>query len=311
MTIRFDDGVAIVTGAGQGLGRCYARDLAARGAKVLVNDLGGSLDGASSDASLAEKVVEEIRAEGGVALASTDSVSDRAGAANIVQTAVDAWGRVDILINNAGILRDKMFTRMNLDDFEAVVGVHLLGTVYVTRAAFPVMRKQSYGRIVMTTSAAGLFGNLGQANYAAAKLGVIGLMNALKIEGKKTNIRVNAVAPVADTRMGAKVYPDFFKRMIRPELVSAAVTYLASEDCATSGDILITAAGHFAKVQLVEGEGVTFGPEVEVTPESVAERYAEISDMSRAVHHATALDAMKSLFARVAPEDLAGAEADY
>ena len=311
MTIRFDDRVAIVTGAGQGLGRCYARELAARGAKVVVNDLGGSLDGASSDASLAEEVVAEIRAEGGEAVASTDSVSDRDGAAQMVQTAVGTWGRVDILINNAGILRDKMFTRMNLDDFEAVIGVHLLGTAFVTRAAFPVMRKQRYGRIVMTTSAAGLFGNLGQANYAAAKLGVIGLMNALKIEGKKTDIKVNAVAPVADTRMGSRVYPDFFKRMIRPELVSAAVTYLASEGCAASGDILITAAGHYAKVQLVEGEGVTFGPEADVTPETVAERYGEIADMSQAVPHETATDALKSLFVKIAPEDLKGAEADY
>ncbi len=309
--IRFDDRVAIVTGAGQGLGRCYARDLAARGAKVVVNDLGGSLDGASSDASLAEQVAEEIRADGGEALVSSDSVSDRAGAEAIVRAAVDAWGRVDVLINNAGILRDKIFTRMDLDDFEAVIGVHLLGTAYVTRAAFPVMRKQRYGRIVMTTSAAGLFGNLGQANYAAAKLGVIGLMNALKIEGKKTDIKVNAVAPVADTRMGSRVYPDFFKRMIRPELVSAAVTYLASEDCASSGDILITAAGHYAKVQLVEGEGVTFGPEADVTPESIAERYGDIVDMSRAVPHETAMDAMKSLFVKIAPDDLQGAESDY
>jgi NAD(P)-dependent dehydrogenase (short-subunit alcohol dehydrogenase family) len=311
MTIRFDDRVAIVTGAGQGLGRCYALDLAARGARVVVNDLGGSLDGASSDASLAAAVVDEIRAAGGQALASTDSVSDRAGAENIVRAAVDAWGRVDVLINNAGILRDKIFTRMDLDDFEAVVGVHLLGTAYVTRAAFPVMRKQSYGRIVMTTSAAGLFGNLGQANYAAAKLGVVGLMNTLKIEGRKTNIKVNAVAPVADTRMGAKVYPDFFKRMIRPELVSAAVTYLASEGCDASGDILITAAGYFAKVQLVEGQGVVFGPEADVSPEDVAARYGEITDMSQAVPHATATDALKSLFVKVAPEELAGAEADY
>ena len=256
-------------------------------------------------------MAEEIRAEGGEALVSTDSVSDRDSAANIIQTAVDAWGRVDVLINNAGILRDKIFTRMDLDDFEAVIGVHLLGTAYATRAAFPVMRKQRYGRIVMTTSAAGLFGNLGQANYAAAKLGVIGLMNALKIEGKKTDIKVNAVAPVADTRMGSRVYPDFFKRMIRPELVSAAVTYLASEDCASSGDILITAAGHYAKVQLVEGEGVTFGPEADVTPETVAERYGEIADMSQAVPHETAMDAMKSLFVKVAPDDLKGAEADY
>ncbi len=305
MTIRFDDRVAVVTGAGQGLGRSYALALAERGARVVVNDLGGSLAGDGRDASLAGAVVDEIRAAGGEAVASTDSVSDRAGAAAIVETALDAWGRVDVLINNAGILRDKMFTRMSLDDFEAVVGVHLLGAAYVTRAAFPVMRKQAYGRIVMTTSAAGLFGNLGQANYAAAKLGVVGLMNALKIEGRKTNVRVNAVAPVADTRMGAKVYPDFFKRMIRPELVAAAVCYLASEQCEASGDILVTAAGYFGKVQLVEGQGVVFGAGAEVTPETVAARYGEITDMSNAVAHDTAYDAMKSLFAKVAPEELA------
>ena len=305
MTIRFDDRVAVVTGAGQGLGRCYALDLAGRGAKVIVNDLGGGLDGAGSDASLAATVAAEIRGAGGEAAANVDSVSDRDGAASIVQSALDTYGRLDILINNAGILRDKMFTRMQLEDFEAVVDVHLLGAAYVTRAAFPVMRKQSYGRIVMTTSAAGLYGNLGQANYAAAKLGVVGLMNSLKIEGKKANIKVNTVAPVADTRMGAKVFPDFFKRMIRPEYVAAAVAYLASEACSTSGDILVTAAGYFAKVQLVEGEGVAFAPDAQVTPEMVAERYADISDMSRAVPHETAMDAMKSLFAKVAPEDLA------
>ncbi|MCP3958376.1 MAG: SDR family NAD(P)-dependent oxidoreductase [bacterium] len=304
MSIRFDDRVAIVTGAGQGLGRCYALYLAERGARVVINDLGGALDGAGSDASLADSVAAEIRAAGGGAVVSTDSVSDRDGAARIVQTALDTWGRADILINNAGILRDKMFTRMNMDDFEAVVAVHLLGTAYVTRAAFPVMRKQSYGRIVMTTSAAGLFGNLGQANYAAAKLGIVGLMNALKIEGKKTGVKVNAVAPVADTRMGARVYPDFFKRMIRPELVAAAVAYLASEQCQTSGDILVTAAGYFAKVQMVEAQGVTFEPDAEVTPEMVAERFGEITDMSAAVPHDTAMDAMKSLFAKVAPKDL-------
>lgn len=304
MTIRFDDRVAIVTGAGQGLGRCYAEQLASRGAKVVVNDLGGGLDGAGSDASLAETVASEIRAAGGEAVASVDSVSDRDGAERIVRTALDAYGRLDVLINNAGILRDKMFTRMALDDFDAVVDVHLSGAAYVTRAAFPVMRKQSYGRIVMTTSAAGLYGNLGQANYAAAKLGVVGLMNSLKIEGLKSNIRVNTIAPVADTRMGAKVFPDFFKVMIRPELVAAAVCYLASEGCESSGDILVTAAGYFAKVQLVEGEGVTFDSDADVTPEMVADRYDEITDMSRAIPHETAMDAMKSLFEKVAPEDL-------
>ncbi len=306
MTIRFDDRVAIVTGAGQGLGRTYALELAARGARVVVNDLGGALDGAGSDASLAAAVAEEIRAAGGEAVASTDSVSEREGARRIVETALETWGRVDVLINNAGILRDKIFTRMDLDDFEAVIGVHLLGAAYVTRAAFPVMRKQSYGRIVMTTSAAGLFGNLGQANYAAAKLGVVGLMNALKIEGKKRNILINAVSPIADTRMGAKVFPDFFKEMVQPELVAAAVTYLASEACTASGDILVTAAGHFSRVQVMEGAGVTFDADLEVTPEMVGERYDDIVDMSEPQPHDSALDSFKSLFVKVAPEELAG-----
>ncbi len=303
MTIRFDDRVAIVTGAGQGLGRCYAQHLAARGARVVVNDLGGGLDGSGSDSAPAEQVAAEIRAAGGEAVANFDSVSDRQGSANIVQAALDHFGRLDILVNNAGILRDKMFSRMSLDDFDAVVDVHLLGTAYVTRAAFPVMRKQSYGRIVMTTSAAGLYGNIGQANYAAAKLGVVGLMNSLKIEGIKTNVKVNTVAPVADTRMGAKVFPDFFKAMIRPELVAAAVAFLASEQCEASGDVLVTAGGYFAKAQLVEGKGVVFDTESEVTPEMVAARYGEISDMSQASPHRTAADAMKSLFAKVTSED--------
>lgn len=307
MTIRFDDRVAIVTGAGQGLGRCYAQYLAARGAKVVVNDLGGGLDGSGSDSGPAEQVAEEIRSAGGEAVANHDSVSDREGSARIVEAALDHYGRLDILINNAGILRDKIFSRMKLEDFEAVVDVHLLGAAFVTRAAFPVMRKQAYGRIVMTTSAAGLWGNLGQANYAAAKLGVVGLMNSLKIEGKKTNIRVNTVAPVADTRMGAKVFPDFFKAMIRPELVAAAVAYLASEQCEASGDVLVTAAGYFAKIQLVEGEGVAFDTDSEVTPEMVAARYDEITDMSQAVPHDTALDSLKSLFSKVAPQEVAKA----
>ncbi|MEM7584736.1 MAG: SDR family NAD(P)-dependent oxidoreductase [Acidobacteriota bacterium] len=307
MTIRFDDRVAIVTGAGQGLGRCYAQYLAARGAKVVVNDLGGGLDGSGSDRGPAEQVAEEIRSAGGEAVANHDSVSDREGSARIVEAALDHYGRLDILINNAGILRDKIFSRMKLEDFEAVVDVHLLGAAFVTRAAFPVMRKQAYGRIVMTTSAAGLWGNLGQANYAAAKLGVVGLMNSLKIEGKKTNIRVNTVAPVADTRMGAKVFPDFFKAMIRPELVAAAVAYLASEQCEASGDVLVTAAGYFAKIQLVEGEGVAFDTDSEVTPEMVAARYDEITDMSQAVPHDTALDSLKSLFSKVAPQEVAKA----
>ncbi len=303
MTLRFDDRVVIVTGAGQGIGKSHALFFASRGAKVVVNDLGGGLDGGGSDAAPAEQVVGEIRAAGGEAVASFASVADRAGAESIVATAVESFGKVDVLINNAGILRDKMFLKMPLEDFEAVLQVHLLGSAYVSKAAFPVMRKQRYGRIVMTTSAAGLYGNLGQANYAAAKLGLVGLMNSLKIEGKKSNILVNAVSPVADTRMGARVFPDFFKRMIRPELVTAAVAYLASEACTASGDVITAAAGYFAKAQIVESAGVVFEPQTEVTPELIAERYGEITDMSAAAPEPTAFDAMKKIFVKVTGEE--------
>ena len=302
MTIRFDDRVALVTGAGQGLGRSHALLLASRGAKVVVNDLGGSLDGSGTDGSAAQQVVDEIRAAGGEAVANTDSVAEPEGAAAIVQTALATWGRIDVVINNAGILRDKTFVKMGLDDFEEVVKVHLLGSVYVTKAAFPYLRKGSYGRIVMTTSAAGLYGNFGQTNYAAAKLGVVGLMNTLKIEGLKRNILVNTIAPVADTRMGAQVFPDNFKAMIRPELVSAAVAYLSSEQCTTTGDVIVAAAGYFAKAQIVESRGYAFEDTDAVTPEAVAEHWDGITAMEGAGPHDSALDSMKKLFVKVGGE---------
>lgn len=303
MTIRFDRRVAIVTGAGQGLGRCHALYLAARGAQVVVNDLGGHVDGSGTDTGPAEKVVEEIRQHGGEAVTSFENVAEPEGAARIVETAVATWGRLDILINNAGILRDKLFPRMSHEDFEAVVRVHLLGTMYVTRAAFPVLRKNGYGRIVMTTSAAGLYGNLGQANYSAAKLGIVGLMNTLKIEGLKRNILVNAVSPVADTRMGADVFPDYFKRMIRPELVSAAVAYLASDACTTSGDIISAGAGYYARARMMESPGIAFPPDQEVTPEMIAERFDDISDLKGATSLDSAFEALKKLHDLVSREE--------
>jgi NAD(P)-dependent dehydrogenase (short-subunit alcohol dehydrogenase family) len=301
MSIRFKDRVAIVTGAGQGLGRSHALFLASRGARVVVNDCGGGVDGAGSDDAPAAAVVEEIRAAGGEAVASVDSVAERDGARRIVETALDAFGTVDVLVNNAGILRDASFHEMSLDDFETVLSVHLLGTLYVTKAAFPIMVEKGYGRIVMTTSAAGLYGNPDQSNYAAAKLGIIGLMNVLKIEGRKHNVLVNAVSPVADTRMGAGVYPDYFKRLIRPELVTAAVAYLGSEECTTSGDVVTAAAGYYAKAQIVESTGFAFPPGEEVTPEMFAERYGEIADMSGARAHRSAMHSLKKIFTRVRP----------
>ncbi len=301
MTIRFDDRVAIVTGAGQGLGRSHALALAARGARVVVNDLGGGVDGAGRDNAPAAVVVEEIRAGGGEAVASCDSVGERDGAARIVEAAVDAFGTVDILVNNAGILRDSRFDAMSLDDFETVLRVHLLGSLYVTKAAFPILLEKGYGRVVMTTSAAGLYGNPEQSNYAAAKLGIVGLMNVLKIEGRKRNVLVNSVSPVADTRMGAGVYPDYFRQLIRPELVTAAVAYLASEECASSGDVITAAAGYYAKAQVVESAGFAFPPQAEVTPEMFAERYGEIADMSAARPNRSAMHALKKIFTKVRP----------
>ena len=299
MSIRFEDRVAVVTGAGQGLGRSHALFLAERGAKVVVNDIGGAVDGEGTDTTPAETVVEEIRAAGGEAIANFDNVAGRDSAANIVRSAIEEFGRVDILINNAGILRDSRFHEMSLDDFEQVLSVHLLGSLYVTREVFPHMLENSYGRIVMTTSAAGLWGNPDQANYAAAKLAVVGMMNALRIEGSKHNVLINAVSPVADTRMGAGVFPDYFKELVRPELVSAAVAYLCSEDCKSSGEILTAAAGFYAKAQVLESAGFAFPPGSDVTPEMIAEHYSEITDMSQAKPQRSAMHAFKKIFTKV------------
>ncbi|MDX5359749.1 MAG: SDR family oxidoreductase, partial [Alphaproteobacteria bacterium] len=230
MSIRFDGRVAIVTGAGGGLGRAHALAFAERGAKVVVNDLGGAVDGTGGSSDAAKAVVEEIRAAGGEAVANGSSVTDEAGVARLVQDAMDAYGRIDILVNNAGILRDKTFAKMTLADFRAVLDVHLMGAAICSHAVWPVMRDQGYGRIVMTTSTSGLYGNFGQANYGAGKMGQVGLMQTLKIEGEKYNIRVNAVAPVAATRMTEDLLPEDFLKLLQPERVSPAVLYLASDD---------------------------------------------------------------------------------
>jgi len=287
--IRFDGRVAIVTGAGGGLGRAHALLLAARGASVVVNDLGGSLNGAGGDTAAASQVVREIEAAGGRALASFDDIATPAGAQRLVDAAAQAFGRVDILINNAGILRDKTLVKMEPADFEAVVRVHLLGSAWCSRAVLPLMQQQQYGRIVMTTSAAGLYGNFGQSNYGAAKLAVVGLMNSLKLEAEKFGIRVNTVAPVALTRM-TEGLP--FARMLEeatPERVAAGVAYLASEQCDASGIVLAAGAGYFSTVRIVEGLGVHL-PTEDIHPEAVAARWSEISaeDGARPFAHAGA-----------------------
>lgn len=207
MAINFDGKVAIITGAGAGLGRAHALGFAKSGAKVVVNDLGGALDGTGGSSEAADKVVAEIKAAGGEAIANGASVSDRAGAESIIKDALNAFGRVDVVVNNAGILRDRSFKKVTLDDFQTVIDVHLMGSVYVTKAAWPVMEEQQYGRVIMTTSSTGLFGNFGQTNYGAAKLGVVGLMNTLKLEGGKKNIKVNTIAPTSATRMTENLMP--------------------------------------------------------------------------------------------------------
>lgn len=277
MTVSFADQVAIVTGAGGGLGRCHALELARRGAKVVVNDLGGAMDGSGGSSAAAEAVVAEIAAMGGDTLANGGSVSDRAGAQSMVDDAMNAWGRVDVLINNAGILRDKSFSKMTLDDFDMVVNVHLLGAAYCSHAVWPIMREQNYGRILMTTSPTGLYGNFGQTNYGAAKLGQVGLMNSLKIEGAKNNIHTNTIAPVAATRMTENLMPEEVLEKLGPELVTPAALFLVSSD-APNGVILQAQGGTFSLAGVFENDGVNIG--VDATVEDIAANYESIVDMS-------------------------------
>jgi NAD(P)-dependent dehydrogenase (short-subunit alcohol dehydrogenase family) len=279
MSYSFEGKVAIVTGAGGGLGRCHALELAKRGARVLVNDLGGAMDGTGGSSEAANGVVAEIKAAGGEAIANGGSVADRQGAASMVQDAMKAWGRVDILINNAGILRDKSFAKMEMEDFQLVLDVHLIGSVNVTKEVWPIMREQNYGRIVMTTSPSGLYGNFGQTNYGAAKLGLVGFMNTLKIEGAKNNVHTNAVAPVAATRMTENLIPEGVQKALGPELVTPAVVYLCTED-APNGVILQAQGGRFSVACVVENAGVDLG--VDATVEDIAEHYGQIADLTGA-----------------------------
>lgn len=279
MSINFEGKVAIVTGAGGGLGRCHALELAKRGARVVVNDLGGAVDGSGGNSAAAESVVEEIRAAGGEAIANGGSVSDEQGVQSMVQAAMDQWGRIDILINNAGILRDRSFAKMDLQDFRTVIEVHLMGSVMATKAVWPIMREQGYGRIVMTTSPSGLYGNFGQTNYGAAKLGLVGFMNTLKIEGAKNNIHTNAIAPVAMTRMTEGLIPEEAGKQMGPELITPGVVYLCTED-APNGVILQAAGGNFSAAFIVENQGVNLGQDVSV--EDVAESWDKITDMAGA-----------------------------
>jgi NAD(P)-dependent dehydrogenase (short-subunit alcohol dehydrogenase family) len=282
MTIRYDDRVAIVTGAGAGLGRSHALLLASRGAKVVVNDPGGAVDGRGGQHAAADHVVAEIKAAGGEAVANYDSVADAAAAQRIIDTAMSHWGRLDILVNNAGVLRDKAFNNMELADYEFVNQVHHFGTVYCTKAAWPVMRAQKYGRIVVTTSGSGTVGNFGQANYGAAKMAVNGLINVLRFEGAKYNIRINAISPSALTRMTESLLPPDIAPYMKPELVSPAVAWLCSEECDQNGEIIAATAGGYARVQYFVTEGVQFDPEQPVTVEMIADSIDRIRDLGTA-----------------------------
>ena len=274
--IRFDGKVAIVTGAGGGLGRQHALELARRGAKVVVNDLGGSVDGSGGSSAAADAVVAEIKAAGGEAISNGSSVTDDAGVALMIKQAMDTWGRIDILIANAGILRDKSFSKMEMADFELVVNVHLMGTVKPVKAVWEIMREQNYGRIVVTTSSSGMYGNFGQSNYGAAKLGIIGFMNTIKLEGQKNNIHINAISPVAATRMTENLMPAEVLERLKPEYVTPGVVYLASEE-APNGAILTAGAGAFALSRIYETEGVYLG-EGGLSVEEVRDNWAKIAD---------------------------------
>ena len=280
MTIRFDDRVAIVTGAGGGIGKEHALELARRGAKVVVNDLGGTVDGSgASDA--ANEVVDIIQSEGGDAMANGASVTDLEAVKDMVSQTMEKWGRIDVLVNNAGILRDKSFHKVTLEDFNLVMDVHFQGSLNCTHTIFPIMREQEYGRIVFTSSSSGVFGNFGQTNYGSAKMAMVGLMNTLKIEGQGKNVYTNSITPVAYTRMTEGLIPEDFGKNLQPEFVTPAVIYLSSEN-APNGAIMAAGAGVFSRIFIHETMGVSLGMAEDMTPENIEANWDKISDMSDA-----------------------------
>jgi len=297
--MRFDGRVCIITGAGGGLGRSHALELARRGAKILVNDLGGSVDGSGASSSAAQRVVDEITAFGGQAAANHDSVATPEGGQAIVQAALSAFGRVDVLVNNAGILRDKAFHKMDRAMIDAVIDVHLKGALYVGQPAFRVMREQGYGRIISTSSASGLFGNFGQANYGAAKAGLAGLTRVLALEGAGHGIKVNAIAPIASTRMTEDILGELATK-VSPESVSPIVAYLAHEDCSVNGNIYSVAGGRVARIVVVETPGVVLP---EITAESFRDHLSVIEQAGeRGYYQPDSLDDETTIIAKALAE---------
>ncbi len=302
--IRFDGRVAVITGAGGGLGRVYALELAKRGAKIVVNDLGGARDGSGEgSATPAQKVVEEIRALGGEAVANYDNVATPAGGAAIVKAALDAFGTVDILINNAGILRDKSILKMEPETWKAVLDVHLQGAYHVTKPAFAVMKEKGYGRIVMTTSAAGLYGNFGQTNYSAAKMALVGFMNTLKLEGAKYDVKVNTVAPVAASRLMADIIPPDLLEKMKPEFVAPLVLFLASEKCPVTGRIYNAGVGFYNRAAVMTSPGTVIGDGKKIpTVEEVGAAWEKILNLKGAKELGQLNDLMGDMLTAFAPK---------
>ncbi|NHW02391.1 SDR family oxidoreductase [Stutzerimonas degradans] len=294
--IRFEDKVVIVTGAGGGLGRAHALLFAQHGARVVVNDLGGTAQGDGASSSAADRVVEEIRQAGGTAVANHDSVTD---GERIVEQALDSFGRVDVVVNNAGILRDRTFHKMEDADWDLVYRVHVEGAYKVTRAAWPLMREQGYGRVIFTASTSGIYGNFGQANYGMAKLGLYGLTRTLALEGRKSNILVNAIAPTGGTRMTEGLIPPQVFEQLKPELVSPLVVYLASEQCQDSGGLFEVGGGWMGKVRWERSLGVGFDPRTGFAAEDVAAHWARICDFQDAAHPADNLEALREMMANL------------
>ncbi|WP_313056550.1 SDR family oxidoreductase [Stutzerimonas nitrititolerans] len=295
-SIRFEDKVVIVTGAGGGLGRAHALLFARHGAKVLVNDLGGSAQGEGASSSAADLVVEQIRQAGGTAVANHDSVTD---GEKIVQHALEAFGRVDVVVNNAGILRDKSFHKMEDADWDLVYRVHVEGAYKVTRAAWPYMREQGYGRVIFTASTSGIYGNFGQSNYGMAKLGLYGLTRTLALEGRKNNILVNAIAPTGGTRMTEGLIPPQIFEQLKPELVSPLVVYLASEQCQETSGLFEVGGGWMGKVRWERSLGMGFDPNAGFDAEDVAANWLQICNFENAAHPADNLEALREMMANL------------
>lgn len=295
-SIRFEDKVVIVTGAGGGLGRAHALLFARHGARVVVNDLGGSAQGEGANASAADRVVAEIREAGGTAVANHDSVTD---GDKIVQHALDAFGRVDVVVNNAGILRDKSFVKMDDADWDLVYRVHVEGAYKVTRAAWPHLREQNYGRVIFTASTSGIYGNFGQANYGMAKLGLYGLTRTLAIEGRKSNILVNAIAPTGGTRMTEGLIPPQVFEQLKPELISPLVVFLGSEQCNETAGLFEVGGGWMGKVRWERSLGVGFDPRAGIAVEDVAANWQQLCDFEGAVHPRDTGEALREMMANL------------